>query len=120
MEYFEDWGLFNNYQYCQGVPISRVVHGEKIPEDLICVKCDNLSIKPSCCTVCKSLYCERCTFELPKGKCLLCKKAKISESVPWRILSQLSRYEIVCKNRSQGCQNILSYENLLLHENYCY
>lgn len=52
MEYYEDWDLFKNYIYEDGISWDRVENQPEILQKLSCINCKKLAANPSECEEC--------------------------------------------------------------------
>ena len=85
--------------------------------DLLCYKCQNFPLNPISCSECNTIFCKECIDE--NNKCLNCnsifKKGEISDDIK----NLYSNIKINCKYKECGCNEILSSNELLNHENNC-
>ena len=89
---------------------------EKI-NDLLCYSCQNYPLNPISCSECKTIFCKECIEG--NNKCPSCnsifKEGEISEENK----NLYSSIKIFCKYKYCGCQEILSKDELINHENNC-
>ena len=89
---------------------------EKI-NDLLCYSCQNYPLNPITCSECKTIFCKECIEG--NNKCPSCnsifKEGEISEENK----NLYSSIKIFCKYKYCGCQEILSKDELINHENNC-
>ncbi|CAF1143135.1 unnamed protein product [Adineta steineri] len=99
----------------------RVGGNDRKFKEFSCQICENLLWKPSSCSSCHRILCEKCMqkwFENPlnRNTCPFCSKP--SEYKPCACLNQhtLPDLRIRCRNKNLGCKKILPYKQLEHHE----
>ncbi|CAF0882094.1 unnamed protein product [Didymodactylos carnosus] len=93
---------------------------ETVPPALLCPICYNLVWKPVECYNCRRIFCTKCIDEAVRvnpGTCPCCRNYR-KESCSPIIYSVLCGLHIQCYFASNGCSQILSYEQLEQHEKY--
>ncbi len=102
------------------ISIDRVEQNINLNEST-CPICQNIYYKPVMCNNCENHFCEACIDEWLKknpDSCPLCKdfdrkKASIL------LNNILDKLKITCVYMNLGCDEILSYQGLIRHENSC-
>ncbi|CDW83187.1 traf-type zinc finger family protein [Stylonychia lemnae] len=87
-----------------------------------CNLCHQLLRNPQACKTCKINYCKHCISNqlILRNACPSCYQPNPSYSkIPRNLFHLLSRFKIYCKNKGEGCNEILLYESVEKHENTC-
>lgn len=108
--------------HCQ-LPTSRFVletSSERVNDCLICGLCSGVAFRPKCCNSCLQTFCSQCIEAVfaVKGECP-CGDATQVVDAPKLILKMLSKRQFYCVNRTQGCEELIPYENVAEHETAC-
>ncbi|CAF0809666.1 unnamed protein product [Didymodactylos carnosus] len=100
---------------------SRVNDGILLHDVYLCPICQNILWKPVACKTCENSFCSKCiTSWLSKGRGLCPFKCTYRErKCPSILLSLLSKLEVDCRYKSNGCSKIMYYELLEEHEDEC-
>ncbi len=108
----------------KGIPFQRLINKENYTNflDIIqCKICFNILKNPYDCSSCGNSFCYNCISNLLKShkKCPFnCQNVTIKPS-SYGIISYLSKLNFYCKNKDYGCNEIISYQNLDIHEKEC-
>ena len=108
----------------KGIPFQRLINKENYTNflDIIqCKICFNILKNPYDCSSCGNSFCYNCISNLLKSnkKCPFnCENFTIKPS-SYGIISYLSKLNFYCKNKDYGCNEIISYQNLDIHEKEC-
>jgi E3 ubiquitin-protein ligase NRDP1 len=108
----------------KGIPFQRLINKENYTNflDIIqCKICFNILKNPYDCSTCGNSFCYNCISNLLKShkKCPFnCQNVTIKPS-SYGIISYLSKLNFYCKNKDYGCNEIISYQNLDIHEKEC-
>ncbi|CAF1093361.1 unnamed protein product [Didymodactylos carnosus] len=89
---------------------------------LTCSICHNLLWKPVACKTCENSFCLSCMdqwLETSNGKTCPNQCQYEQRKCPPLMLQLLSKLKIKCQCQKNGCQHILGYEQLELHESTC-
>ena len=113
--YLESSRICNNNRYSE----------EGVGPELLCTICQNVLWKPVACAICENTFCAACmqtwiTKEsaLQQVTCPFYCAYKEKRAPP--ILKHLlSKLQIYCAYRANGCQEIISYDDLEKHEETC-
>jgi hypothetical protein len=107
-----------------GIDPERVVNIEKFPnlnEVLTCKICFKILINATDCVKCGNTFCSDCINELKQvGKnCPFnCEGINIKPT-SHGITSMLSQLKFNCLNKEHGCDEILTYSNVIKHDQSC-
>ena len=108
----------------KGIPFQRLVNKENYTnflEIIQCKICFNILKNPYDCSLCGNSFCYNCISNLLKSNkhCPFnCQNFSIKPS-SYGIISYLSKLNFYCKNKDYGCNEIISYQNLDIHEKEC-
>ena len=100
------------------MPRQYITNAGEIDDAYICPVCSGLLRKPVECHNCRRIFCKRCIDRWLKEKpgiCPICKHYKEDKCSPV-FYGMLCRVKITCKNRQNGCNDVLSYESLEKHQ----
>jgi hypothetical protein len=78
-------------------------------------------LNPHTCDECLNIFCQSCINEnIKKNDSCICgvDKKKIV-TAPKLIFDMLSKKFFYCKNKEEGCEQIINYNDILSHENNC-
>ena len=104
-----------------GIPLSRVIDLEKHEKLLPVLKCKiclNILLNPYDCSKCGNTFCYACINKLKESKknCPFgCIDYEIMPS-SFAIKKFLEQLKFICLNKENGCNEILSYNNLEQHD----
>ncbi|CDW84428.1 traf-type zinc finger family protein [Stylonychia lemnae] len=87
-----------------------------------CSLCQRLLRNPQSCNTCKINYCKHCISNqlIQRNACPSCYQPNPTYSkISRNLMELLSKFKIYCKNKEQGCNEILLYEFVENHENTC-
>lgn len=114
--------VFKRFMYREGIALDRVLleEDQKIESALICKSCQRLIIKPYFCNHCKVLFCQSCAMRYENPICELCNTERLTDTIQQFYRIMLAKYRVHCKNKNEGCELILYYENLEEHEDICH
>ena len=107
-----------------GIPLSRVVDLEKQEKLLPVLKCKiclNILLNPYDCSKCGNTFCFSCINRLKESmkKCPFgCIDYEIMPS-SFAIKKFLEQLKFICLNKDNGCNEIISYNNLEQHDKNC-
>ena len=107
-----------------GIPLSRVIDlekHEKILPVLKCKICLNILLNPYDCSKCGNTFCYTCINKLKESmkKCPFgCIDYEIMPS-SFAIKKFLEQLNFTCLNKDNGCNEIISYNNLEQHDKNC-
>ena len=107
-----------------GISFQRLINKENYTNflDIIqCKICFNILKNPYDCSSCGNSFCYNCISNLllTKKNCPFnCENFSIKPS-SYGIISYLSKLNFNCKNKDYGCNEIISYQNLDIHEKEC-
>ena len=85
--------------------------------DLLCYQCQNFPLNPISCSECNTIFCKECIDSY--NKCLNCNSIFKQGEILDEIKNLYSNIKIKCKYKECGCDEILSSNDLLNHENNC-
>ena len=85
--------------------------------DLLCYQCQNFPLNPISCSECNTIFCKECIDSY--NKCLNCNSIFKQGEILDDIKNLYSNIKIKCKYKECGCDEILSSNDLLNHENNC-
>ncbi len=85
--------------------------------DLLCNQCENFPLNPISCSECNTIFCKECINE--NNKCLNCNSIFKQGEILEELKNLYSNIKINCKYKECGCDEILSSNELLNHENNC-
>jgi hypothetical protein len=105
-----------------GIDPKRVLNSDKftaLNEVLTCRICFNILINPTDCVKCGNTFCQDCINELVQKDCPFGCKGIAVKPTSHGIMAILSQLKFSCLNRSYGCEEILSYSNVLKHDHAC-
>ena len=85
--------------------------------DLLCYQCENFPLNPISCSECNTIFCKECINE--NNKCLNCNSIFKQGEILEDLKNLYSNIKINCKYKECGCDEILSSNELLNHENNC-
>ena len=103
---------------------SRLVLGpnEKIDESLLCGICQEVPFHPEECVTCQNMFCSECitAWIEKKAKCPYSCPPPYQSSRPHKLIRQaLSALKYTCKNKENGCEEVLAMESIEKHEGKC-
>ena len=107
-----------------GIPISRVIDLDKyenILQILKCKICLNILLNPYDCSKCGNTFCYSCINKLKESntKCPFgCTDYEIMPS-SFAIKKFLNQLHFSCTNKENGCNEIISYNNIEQHDKNC-
>ena len=107
-----------------GIPLSRVIDLEKHEKLLPVLKCKiclNILLNPYDCSKCGNTFCYSCINKLKESmkKCPFgCTDYEIMPS-SFAIKKFLEQLNFTCLNKENGCNEIISYNNLEQHDKNC-
>ena len=107
-----------------GIPLSRVIDLEKHEKLLPVLKCKiclNILLNPYDCSKCGNTFCYSCINKLKESmkKCPFgCSDYEIMPS-SFAIKKFLEQLNFTCNNKENGCNEIISYNNLEQHDKNC-
>ena len=105
-----------------GLSTDRIVDSASSSlEHVLCAICHDVMWHPVACAICEHSFCEACLnkwFEKHKVCPNQCEYQR-RERVPPILLQLLSPLKITCKNKTNGCEQIVRYELLGKHEQTC-
>eukprot|EP01022_Parablepharisma_sp_SALTPOND_P025444 TRINITY_DN593_c0_g1_i1.p1 TRINITY_DN593_c0_g1~~TRINITY_DN593_c0_g1_i1.p1 ORF type:complete len:940 (+),score=38.03 TRINITY_DN593_c0_g1_i1:4351-7170(+) len=104
-----------------GIEVSRLDGTpEDLVEDLLCGICKRIIVKGELCHSCMQIFCGPCitSYNAKNGKCPQDHEyvKKVLIPLQERLLKKL---RIKCKNLPNGCEDILTYNDLEEHESTC-
>ena len=93
---------------------------EDIPEDYVCVCCQEILQIP-CITPCKHSFCKKCILKWhsQSGNCPICRSniAKNQLKIDMRIVSAINNLQVIC--RFPGCYWVGALKKMPLHRAQC-
>ena len=95
---------------------------ETLNESLLCSICQEVAYKPEECSVCQSLFCSDCikTWLEKKAKCPLDCPPPFTSHKPHKVIRQaLGALKYCCNFKANGCEEIITLDNLEKHEGKC-
>ena len=107
-----------------GIPLSRVIDIDKyenILQILKCKLCLNILLNPYDCSKCGNTFCYSCINKLKQSnkKCPFgCTEYEITPS-SFAIKKFLNQLKFYCLNKENGCNEIISYNNIEQHDKNC-
>ena len=107
-----------------GIPLSRVIDIDKyenILQILKCKLCLNILLNPYDCSKCGNTFCYSCINKLKQSnkKCPFgCTEYEITPS-SFAIKKFLNQLKFSCLNKENGCNEIISYNNIEQHDKNC-
>ena len=107
-----------------GIPLSRVIDLDKyenILQILKCKICLNILLNPYDCSKCGNTFCYSCINKLKESnkKCPFgCTDYEIAPS-SFAIKKFLNQLKFSCLNKENGCNEIISYNNIEQHDKNC-
>ena len=107
-----------------GIPFSRLIdedNHKNFFELIKCKICFNILKNPYDCTICGNTFCHNCINQLliQNKKCpFTCVNFKIKPS-SYYITSYLNKLQFSCLNKENGCDEIISYNNIDKHDQEC-
>ena len=107
-----------------GIPISRVIDLDKYENLLQILKCKiclNILLNPYDCSKCGNTFCYSCINKLKESnkKCPFgCTDYEIMPS-SFAIKKFLNQLQFQCLNKENGCNEIISYNNIEQHDKNC-
>ena len=107
-----------------GIPLSRVIDLDKyenILQILKCKLCLNILLNPYDCSKCGNTFCYSCINKLKESnkKCPFgCTDYEIAPS-SFAIKKFLNQLKFSCINKENGCNEIISYNNIEQHNKNC-
>ena len=113
-----------NQNETKGIPLSRLIDlekQEKLLPILKCKICSNILLNPYDCSKCGNTFCFNCINnykELNKNCPFGCVDYDINPS-SFAIKKFLEKLQFTCANKSNGCTEIINYNNLENHESNC-
>ena len=121
---FNESEIKDNQEDQGGIPLSRVVDLEKQEKLLSVLKCKiclNILLNPYDCSKCGNTFCFTCINRLKESmkKCPFgCVDYEIMPS-SFAIKKFLEQLNFTCLNKDNGCNEIISYNNLEQHDKNC-
>ena len=109
---------------CPGISISRVIDLDKYENLLQILKCKiclNILLNPYDCSKCGNSFCFSCINKLKESdkKCPFgCTDYEIMPS-SFAIKKFLNQLQFSCLNKENGCNEIISYNNIEQHDKNC-
>ena len=107
-----------------GIQISRVINLDKYENILPILKCKlclNILLNPYDCSKCGNTFCYSCINKLKESNkdCPFgCTEYDITPS-SFAIKKFLNQLQFSCLNQENGCNEIISYNNIEQHDKYC-
>ena len=107
-----------------GIPLSRIIDLDKyenILQILKCKLCLNILLNPYDCSKCGNTFCYSCINKLKESnkKCPFgCTDYEIAPS-SFAIKKFLNQLKFSCLNKENGCNEIISYNNIEQHDKNC-
>ena len=107
-----------------GIPVSRVINLDKYENLLQILKCKiclNILLNPYDCSKCGNTFCYSCINKLKESnkKCPFgCTDYEIMPS-SFAIKKFLNQLQFQCLNKENGCNEIISYNNIEQHDKNC-
>ena len=106
----------------QMVDVERVVNQDMLSDELKCRICHGILMHPMECKQCENCFCMNCLQKwlLQSGHCpFKCAEEPDFKLKPHKIIrNMLSKLKISCKHKSLGCQKVLDYDKLEIHEEH--
>ena len=99
----------------------NVIGQDQVTKDLLCALCQAILIDPWECRECKCRFHQVCLNKFAKetGQCpMQCKKPRFI-NIKKDVEKQLSQMEFICKNKQFGCNQVLSYQEVQDHDQFC-
>lgn len=102
------------------VETERVINQEAVNEDIKCRICHGILMRPLECMSCENCFCLTCLQKWVQeaGSCpFKCKGELEFKTKPHKVIrNMLSQLKLTCKNKNDGCNQIINYDKLELHE----
>jgi hypothetical protein len=106
----------------QIVDAERVVNQDLLTDELRCRICHGILMRPMECKQCENCFCMDCLQKWLResGQCpFKCSDEPDFKMKPHKIIrNMLSKLKITCKNKSLGCEKILDYDKLEIHQDH--
>jgi hypothetical protein len=105
------------------LPSAQVIN-RRDGDDLVCSVCNGILWRPVTCGTCEKSFCEKCLRRLISKGCKCgdndtpCVEGECSR----RVIRRLSRLQITCKYKSNGCSVVVKYDSygsLVQHQKKC-
>lgn len=115
----------NNFKNMNGIPIELIFDkSTKIESIFLCEICNNILLNGKSCIGCEDCYCEEClekTLKKDKENNALCKNCKSIDfrGIPIFLNKKLSNLTFKCCYNSNGCKEIIPYNDYYNHKNTC-
>ena len=104
------------------VEVERVVNQDMLSDDVKCRICHGILMRPMECKHCENCFCMDCLQKWLResGQCpFKCSDEPDFKMKPHKIIrNMLCKLKITCKNKSLGCEKILNYDKLEIHEEH--
>ena len=102
------------------VDTERIVNQDLFSEELKCRICHGVLMNPLECNFCENCFCMNCLQKWlqESGKCpFKCDGEPDFKMKPHKIIrNMLSKLKLKCRNQENGCNLIIDYEKLEVHE----
>ena len=102
------------------VESERVINQDAFSEELKCRICHGVLMSPLECNQCENCFCMSCLQKWLKesGTCpFKCNGEPDFKMKPHKIIrNMLSKLKLRCRNTENGCEDVIDYEKLEIHE----